>query len=107
MNTIDQRKINNMENALLYITEKFNKIYSTQNIGNRKCFINNNSVLFNVDMLKSDGAFVVEYANNITEAKHNMFEDGDLFFLEDYNSLDNLIEAMCTEINNEQVEQHW
>ncbi len=104
MDLTEKKRKTDMSKAMTFITNGMDKAYPTIDVGNENCYKNQNDVLFNVDTLKSDGAFVVEYANNIIEAKHNMFEDGDLFFLEDYNSLDEIFQAMCDEIDSSQKE---
>ena len=48
--------------------------------------------------LISFGALVVEYADNIDEAEKNRFEDGELFYLSDYQDVDELASDILKEI---------
>ena len=41
---------------------------------------------------------MIEYAENAQEAMEGRFEDGDRFYLDEYNDYDQLIEAMRKEI---------
>ena len=54
--------------------------------------------IFIVRGFPSEMALVVEYADNYEEATHNLFEDGDRFYLEDYETEDDLFNAIITEI---------
>ncbi|MGN0409296.1 MAG: hypothetical protein ACI4E3_02690 [Candidatus Fimousia sp.] len=47
--------------------------------------------------LKSFGAIVIEYAETIEEAEKNMFEDGDLFYLDELDE-NQMFEQMIREI---------
>ena len=93
-------KKNNLD-ILARINDELGKKYETKTFGNRVCFVNKNVVPFNVFTLKEEGiAFGVEYADNADAAALGVFEDGDTFYLEDYSTLDDMITAMCQEIDN-------
>lgn len=61
----------------------FSELYSKITIKDRVCYILNDGRVISLGCLNSYGAFVVEYANNVDEAKLNRFEDGDLFYVND------------------------
>ena len=65
----------------------------------KNCFILSNSVVIHIDMIKGMRALVVEYADNIDEAKINRFEDGDLFYIDEYDE-GNMLKSILNEINS-------
>ena len=67
----------------------------------RCCFVCN-GLYFRIDTMggKING-IVVEYADNEEQADVNLFEDGDVFFLSDYNDRYALMGAVLAEIENE------
>ena len=72
MTTI-KRKIENK------ISEKIQPTY----IGNRTCFATLSGGFLRLDEIFGD-SIVIEFAENIKEAKNNRFQDGDIFWLEEY-----------------------
>lgn len=90
---------NSAPDVLENINRYFSAIYPRQLVEKRVCYVSNNGDFFNPFLF--DGAaysFGIEYASNESEASKGNFEDGDLFYLEDYDSLDDMIEAMRREI---------
>lgn len=87
---------------LAQINGELGKKYQEKTFGNRVCFVNKNAVPFNVFTLKGEegSAFGVEYADSVEAVVLGVFEDGDTFYLENYGSLDDMIVAMCQEIDN-------
>ncbi|MCD7831625.1 MAG: hypothetical protein LUI01_05110 [Firmicutes bacterium] len=85
--------------VLEIINRYFGTIYPRRSAARHDCYVSQKGDFFNPFLF--DGAaysFGIEYASNETEASKGIFEDGDLFFLEDYDSLDDMIEAMRREI---------
>jgi hypothetical protein len=66
----------------------FDDQYQKDNQGR---YINHNNIPFVVDCLKNTGAIVVEYQDN--------YEDGDLYFISDYDSIQSLVEDVREEID--------
>lgn len=52
-------------------------------IENRACFKTLSSGFLRLDIIYGD-SIVIEFAENIKEAKNNRFEDGDIFPVEEY-----------------------
>lgn len=87
---------------LAQINKDFGLKYETKAFGGRVCFVNKNGVPFSVFILNGwkEPTFGVEYADNADAAESGIFEDGDAFYLADYNTPDDMITAMCQEIDN-------
>ena len=79
------------------LEERFAERYERCTAGSRQCFLRPDGVLFALDYLGPYGALVIEYAENVEEAKLNRFEDGDLFYLEDMDE-GTMLRAMLREI---------
>lgn len=86
--------------VLTLIKEKFSGRYDKRVLPDKTCFINEHGVLFDAFSFPEWDAFGVEYANTEEEAQKWQFEDGDLFYLADYDTVDDMVEAMCKEIDN-------
>ena len=66
-------------------------------------FIHPDGTYFRVSCMGAEppwDALVIEYAQNKTDAKQNMTEDGDLFYPSEFNSIKQMNDKMLTEINN-------
>lgn len=90
----------NIAIILHHINERVSSLY-------KSCYINGqiryelpDGQYFSVYPLIWD-AFVVEFADNYEEAEKNRFEDGNLFYIEDYPDEEKLIEAILNEIEAE------
>ncbi len=70
-----------------YTIEILNSKLATEfeqiNINRLNCFLLPSGVIINLFSSKDWKAVGVQYADNLKEAKKNLFEDGDLFYLED------------------------
>lgn len=73
--------------------------YRHRSCGEHKYLENASGVIFNICTLGNE-AILAEYANNEKEAEINFFEDGDLFYLSDYDNAEALFQALCLEIDN-------
>lgn len=65
--------------------------------GEKKCFYVNDGEYFMVTGLVNFGSIVIEHALSKRDAERNMFEDGDLFYLDELDE-DAMFEAMIREI---------
>ena len=82
-------RIGMIETATLFsdIVSTFDNKYNKNEKG---CYINKNGIPFVVDYIKKWEAIVIEYQNNL--------EDGDIFFFSNYNTIDDLVNDVCIEI---------
>lgn len=87
---LDQR-VKNLE-------ERFEMKYGTPFlVWDKKCFTANENEFFRISRLSWLNAIVVEHAFSEAEAKKNMFEDGDLFYMDEF-SEDEMFDGMIKEI---------
>lgn len=84
--------------TLAIVTNRFNSQYRLEKYGKREAFVTPGGTIFNVCAFPEEYALVIEYAENAQEAMEGRFEDGDRFYLDEYNDYDQLIEAMRKEI---------
>lgn len=75
------------------LAEKYGRI----EIGGKDCYALNDGRMICVTLVLSYKAVVVEYADSISAAELNCFEDGDLFYLEEADT-DTIFSAMLREI---------
>lgn len=61
-------------------------------IEDRTCFETASGGFLRLDVIFGD-SIVIEFAENLKEAKNNRFEDGDIFSLEEYNE-DELVDII-------------
>lgn len=71
--------------------------YEKKVIGGKDCYTLNDGRVICVALVASYNAVVVEYADSISAAELNCFEDGDLFYLEKADA-DTIFSAMLGEI---------
>ena len=66
--------------------EEFNKRlaerYARVDIGGRVCFVKGTHY-FRLDSIDAFSAILIEHANGVEAAKSNVFEDGDLFYMDE------------------------
>lgn len=73
------------------------ELYAEIDIAGKSCFKLEDGRVVSVGYIGAYDAVVVEYADDISEAKLNRFEDGDLFYLNKM-SIDELFDAIRKEI---------
>ncbi len=102
---LTEKQKNSFE-ILAELNNKLNSMYPRTNCGKYICNINKNGLLFKTFLFsEKECVFGIEYANNAKEAQKGCFEDGDLFYFDDYSSLAEMVEGMCDEIDTtKQVE---
>lgn len=94
MSWTEQRK-----KMLSKINERLTMFYEKETISGHECFKHKSGMYFRVFEFPGSNALCIEYADNKEEAHKNRFENGDRFFLEDYDK-DEMLEAMICEIND-------
>lgn len=63
------------------------------------CFVYNKDRIFNIDIFSTkDKALVTQYARSIEQAKNVLPSDGNRYYLEDYNSYEDLKKDLFNEI---------
>ena len=82
---------------LLYVRSKLLKKYKMQKVGKTERFITDKGVVFSVFQFPGENALCIEYAEDLRSAMQNAFEDGDRFYLDDFDG-DSMVSAMLDEI---------
>lgn len=91
-----KKKIKERREAL---ERRFEKKYEhTQEISGKKCFKVREDEFFMVTAMEWAEALVLEHAFTEDETKKNMFEDGDLFYMDEMNE-EQMFRAMLEEIS--------
>ncbi|MCD8087553.1 MAG: hypothetical protein LUE22_03050 [Oscillospiraceae bacterium] len=80
------------------IKEKLSKVYKQENFGERTYFVNQHGTPFMPFAFPGRFALGIEYADSKEDAVLGRFEDGDLFYIEDYVTVDDLFRDMFQEI---------
>lgn len=68
-----------MEERLNYIANRLGALYPVQTINGKSYFKVSDTLYLELVGIPAFNALVIGYATSYTEAKNNMFEDGDLF----------------------------
>lgn len=97
MNLTEQKK---QLDVLAKVTERFNSQYRRKQFGKYETFVSDSDRIFSICAFPGENALVIEYADDQNDAAAGRFEDGDRFFLDEYKSLDSLIDAMQAEIES-------
>ena len=80
------------------LERRFGEIYERMpDISERKCFKVREDEIFMITGLEWAQAIVVEHADSEEEARKNLFEDGDLFYLEELDE-EQMLQEMIREI---------
>lgn len=89
-----------MEQYRKFIEEKLSERYPTFVLHGRTCFKAPDGTTLRIDTLGwAQEALVVEYAYNEAWAENNVFEDGDLFYLDEL-SPEEMLAGMLAEIED-------
>ena len=81
------------ENRLTEVKAALSAKYRTVDLGGEKFFVATDGAFFRVGAM----ALVIEYADTEQEARQNVLEDGDRFYL-DETTLDEMLRLMIAEI---------
>lgn len=92
-----KKKINDMKvNIEACMAERYEQVFDIQG---QKCFKAEGRGFFLITGLSWAKALVVEHAETEEDARKNMFEDGDLFYIQDMNEKE-IIQGMIREIES-------
>lgn len=79
------------------INSELKKMYKTEICCNQETFINGEG-RFRIFEFTGENALCLEYAESENEARLNLFEDGDRFYLDEYPDEEKMLQAMIEEI---------
>ncbi len=96
MSLMEERK----NDLIIQIIAKLDKVYQKELVCNRVCYMSKGGIPFSPFKLE-DGAYGIEYANGEECIRQGIFEDGDIFYVEDYDCIDDMVKDMCREIDDE------
>lgn len=99
MNSTELRRSDKIE-MLEKIAEKAKERYREKTFGKYSCLVNANGEPFRIFAFPGEKAICIEYAESENDAALGRFEDGDRFYLEDFQSLEALTEAVFAEIDS-------
>lgn len=95
-----QEKKKQIEERCVLLERQFEERYGKPfNVSGKKCFMVGNDEFFMVTGLSWENAIVIEHASSKAEAEKNMFEDGDLFYMEELSNKE-MFESMVKEIED-------
>lgn len=97
---MDSMKLKNLDQRVENLEKRFKAKYRTPFIvWGKQCFTANENEFFRISRLSWLNAIVVEHAFSEAEAKKNMFEDGDLFYMDELTE-DEMFNEMIKEIED-------
>ena len=85
------------ENRLTEVKAALSAKYRTVDLDGEKFFVATDGAFFRVGVFPGAMALVIEYADTEQEARQNVLEDGDRFYL-DETTLDEMLRLMIAEI---------
>lgn len=97
MNSMEQKK---RTEAIKEINKLLTQDYQTSKFPDGESFCTKDCGIFRMNVFTGEFAIVIEYAENEQEAELGRFEDGYIFYLDDYGSVDELYSALKSEIEN-------
>ncbi len=81
-----------------WLEERFAKVFKKIFcIDGQQCFFTNKGDYIRITGITSFDAIVIEYAMSERDAKSYMFDDGDLFYMDEYEDAQKMYEAMFAE----------
>ena len=98
MNSMEQKKW--VDEQKYRLERKLSNHYERMTVHEKQCFRTSNGIIFSVVFFPKDRAFVLEYADNQSEAERNLFEDGDWFSLNEMDE-ETLFRKMVKEIESQ------
>ena len=96
LTAVDRKSI---QSLLDQVEARFLNYYDPIEINGNRYLIGPNGTIFYFVALIDFGTIIVEYANNINDAKNNLFEDGDQFDINQ--NFESLIAELAEEISME------
>ena len=98
MSSMEKKKM--IDERINILEDKMKERYETVfEINDQKCFKVREDEFFMLTRLSWANAIVIEHAFSVDEAKKNMFEDGDLFYMDEMNESE-MYNAMIREIED-------
>lgn len=88
-----------IQSLLDQVEARFLNSYKAVDINGDRCLVGPNGTVFYFVALVDFGTIIVEYANNVSDAKKGLFEDGDQFDINQ--SFESLIADIEQEISTE------
>lgn len=96
---ISKEKKRKIEERKIWLEQRLETQYETAfEIAGGKCFKSEGNTFFLITPLSWADAIVVEYALSEEEASKNLFEDGDLFYMDELNR-EEMLKKILMEIN--------
>lgn len=99
MISMEQKK--QRDDRLAYLLENLRKQFQSVKINGKDLLQTDNGTVFALTAFPGEAALVIEYAESIFEAELNRFEDGERFYLEDYQDAEKMLDDMLKEVQNE------
>lgn len=98
MNLMERKK--NINDRVANLEQRIREHYNIAfQLSGKDCFTTGNDEFFMLTGLSWANAVVVEYAESEQEAKKNIFEDGDLFYVEELDE-NEMFDAIIKEIGD-------
>lgn len=89
-----------MLKRLKNIENKLKDIYKALEVNGENCFLKESGEVIHLFGMEEFNALCIEYAENIETAKKNLYEDGDLFYIDEMNE-EEMLTAMLREIEQD------
>lgn len=96
MTQMEMKKM--IDNRKAVFEQRLSQDFKQIQVNGEKCFCMPSGVIFTITPLYSFNSIVIEYADDLSCAKNNSYEDGDLFGIEDYEE-NEMFKMMLQEIN--------
>lgn len=91
-----------LDERIDYISDRLKEKYDDVWFGDEQWFIlPDNQAIHIVELLSGYNSLVIEYAENTEEKSRNLAEDGSQFSILDYDTPEEMLDAMMKEIENE------
>jgi len=97
-----KQMVQNMTSVQTRFENKLSDIFACKLIDQEKIFVREDGVCFKLSVAYSKhnnwAALLTEYADNYEEMKNDNTEDGDMLFIEDFSSEDQMFNLLLEEI---------
>lgn len=94
------KEIGQRDEAFIKLTEVLDNKYKRLYIQGRQFYAKGTGEVFAPDRFPGECAIVIEYADSVEEARKHTLEDGEVFYIKDYNTSDELRKAIIEEIED-------
>ena len=96
MTSTEQKSLINAR--ITAVEQRLDAMFDQVEVNGEKCYRTADGRVFLVTAIYSQGAIVIEYADDVAAAAQNAYEDGDLFYLEEMGE-EEMLESILREIN--------